>query len=88
MSQPNIGRPRNGRWAVRVSNGYFPDCSTADIPTLTQGQCTSIANQVPKNGTGADAKPRSALFVLTCPMRPGEREVRAFSVAMNCFSGA
>ena len=27
--QPNIGRLRNGKWAVLVPGGYFPDCAKA-----------------------------------------------------------
>lgn len=60
VSQPNIGRLDNGKWAVLVSNGYFPDCSKPDIPTIASS-CAAIAAQAP---TYANGHPYSALFVL------------------------
>jgi type IV pilus assembly protein PilY1 len=61
LSKPNIGRLSNGQWVVLVSNGYFPDCSTPDIPTADQAGCEAIAKQAPKDSSG---NPYSALFVL------------------------
>lgn len=61
VSQPNIGRLHDGKWAVLVSNGYFPDCSTADTPTNDSTNCKAIAAQAPKDASG---NPYSALFVL------------------------
>lgn len=61
VSKPNIGRLHNGKWAVLVSNGYFPDCTTPDTPTNDTTNCQAIAAQAPKDSTG---KPYSALFVL------------------------
>jgi len=61
VAQPNIGRLHNGKWAVLVSNGYFPDCGTPDTPTNDTTKCQAIAAQAPKDGSG---KPYSALFVL------------------------
>jgi type IV pilus assembly protein PilY1 len=60
ISQPNIGRLANGRWVVLVPNGYFPDCSTPDIPTATVDECKAIAAEAPTH----DGKPYSALFVV------------------------
>jgi len=61
VSQPNVGRLSNGKWVVLVPNGYFPDCTTPDIPTGTLAQCQAIAAQGPKDSAG---NPYSALFVL------------------------
>ncbi len=61
VSGPNIGRLSNGKWVVLVSNGYFPDCNTPDIPTATQAQCQAIAAQAPRDTSG---NPYSALFVM------------------------
>jgi type IV pilus assembly protein PilY1 len=61
LSRPNIGRLSNGKWVVLVSNGYFPDCSTPDIPTADQAGCEAIAAEAPKDSSG---NPYSALFVL------------------------
>jgi type IV pilus assembly protein PilY1 len=61
VSQPNISRLHNGKWAVLVPNGYFPDCSTPDTPTNDLTNCQAIAAQVPKDSSG---NPYSALFVL------------------------
>lgn len=66
VPQPYIGRLHNGKWAVLVSNGYFPDCSLPDVPTAepeqsTKPACNAIASQAPKDGAG---KSYSALFVL------------------------
>jgi type IV pilus assembly protein PilY1 len=60
VSQPNIARLANGKWVVLVPNGYFPDCTTPDIPTADQASCETIAAQVPL----ASGKPYSALFVI------------------------
>ncbi len=61
LSKPNIGRLRyNNKWAVLVPNGYFPDCTTPDMPTGTAAACQAIAAQAPMDG----GKPYSALFVL------------------------
>lgn len=64
VSQPNIGRLHNGKWAVLVPNGYFPDCSKGDTPTGDSGdvsKCATIAAQAPQYSNKA---PYSALFVL------------------------
>ena len=61
VSQPNIGRLHDGKWAVLVPNGYFPDCSKPDIPTANKTACSAIAAQAPKDASG---NPYSALFVL------------------------
>lgn len=62
LSQPNIGRLNyNDKWVVLVPNGYFPDCTTPDIPTATIAACQAIAAQAPGYAAGA---PYSALFVL------------------------
>jgi type IV pilus assembly protein PilY1 len=61
VSQPNIGRLHNGKWAVLVSNGYFPDCGTPDTPTNDSTNCKAIAAQAPTDASGI---PYSALFVL------------------------
>lgn len=63
VSKPNIGRLHNGKWAVLVSNGYFPDCTTPDTPTNDTTNCQAIAAQAPKDATNGN-KPYSALFVL------------------------
>jgi type IV pilus assembly protein PilY1 len=60
VSQPNIGRLANGEWVVLVANGYFPDCTTPDIPTANQASCQAVAAQVPMSS----GKPYSSLFVL------------------------
>jgi len=72
VSQPNIGRVAlknpttgdNGTWVVLVPNGYFPDCTTPDMPTADQASCEAIAAQAPKNTSDGSNKPYSALFVL------------------------
>lgn len=61
LSQPNIGRLADGKWVVIVPNGYFPDCTTPDIPTGTIPACQAIAAQAPKDSSG---NPYSALFVM------------------------
>ncbi len=50
--QPAIARLANGRWAVLVPGGYFPDCSQPDKPR----HCESSGETPPRNN--------SALFVL------------------------
>jgi len=62
VSQPNIGRIAYGnKWVVLVPNGYFPDCSKPDMPTVDKTSCLAIAAQAPKDASG---NPYSALFVL------------------------
>jgi type IV pilus assembly protein PilY1 len=61
VSQPNIGRLADGKWAVLVPNGYFPDCTATDTPTNDTTNCDTISAQAPKDSNG---KPYSALFVL------------------------
>ena len=62
VSQPNIGRVAYGnKWVVLVPNGYFPDCSKPDMPTVDKTSCQAIATQAPKDASG---NPYSALFVL------------------------
>ncbi|HET9875307.1 MAG TPA: PilC/PilY family type IV pilus protein, partial [Mycobacterium sp.] len=60
VSQPNIARLADGTWVVLVPNGYFPDCTTPDIPTADQASCQTVAAQVPLNS----GKPFSSLFVI------------------------
>ncbi len=50
--QPAIARLANGRWAVLVASGYFPDCSQPDKPL----QCEAAGEVAPNH--------YSALFVL------------------------
>jgi Tfp pilus tip-associated adhesin PilY1 len=50
--QPAIARLANGRWAVLVASGYFPDCSRPDKPL----HCASAVGTPPAN--------YSALFIL------------------------
>jgi Tfp pilus tip-associated adhesin PilY1 len=50
--QPAIARLANGRWAVLISSGYFPDCGQPDKPV----HCEETAAQAPSHD--------SALFVL------------------------
>jgi Tfp pilus tip-associated adhesin PilY1 len=50
--QPAIARLANGRWAVLIPGGYFPDCTQADKPV----HCEETAAQAPTQD--------SALFVL------------------------
>lgn len=65
ISQPNIARLANGTWVVLVPNGYFPDCSTSDIPTADVTSCQAMAAQAPQYNKGtATQTPYSALFVL------------------------
>lgn len=71
VSQPNIARLPNGTWVVLVPNGYFPDCSTPDVPTdpnlpaSNPNSCAAIAAQAPQYNKGtATQSPYSALFVL------------------------
>lgn len=61
LSQPNIGRLANGKWVVIVPNGYFPDCTTPDIPTGNIAACQAVAAQAPGYAAGT---PYSALFVM------------------------
>jgi type IV pilus assembly protein PilY1 len=49
--QPAIARLANGRWAVMVPSGYFPDCSKADRPIHCEETSSSPSH-------------RGALFVL------------------------
>jgi Tfp pilus tip-associated adhesin PilY1 len=51
-AQPAIARLANGRWAVLVASGYFPDCGKADRPW----HCTEAAGTAPRG--------YSALFVI------------------------
>ncbi len=51
FGQPNIGRLHNGKWAVLVPGGYFPDCSKSDKPV----NCTTLA---------AASNGYSSLFIL------------------------
>lgn len=52
FGQPNIGRLANGKWAVLIPAGYFPDCSQPDQPA----NCQTAGGTPPKGF--------SALFVL------------------------
>jgi Tfp pilus tip-associated adhesin PilY1 len=50
--QPAIARLANGRWAVLIPGGYFPDCNQPDKPA----HCEEMAAQAPTHS--------SVLFVL------------------------
>ena len=65
--QPAIARLANGRWAVLIPSGYFPDCSSSDKPS----HCEKAAAQAPANS--------SALFVLDAQTGEVIRELRTSS---------
>ncbi|QRN52220.1 pilus assembly protein [Dyella caseinilytica] len=65
--QPAIARLANGRWAVLVPSGYFPDCSEPDKPS----HCEKAAKQAQANS--------SALFVLDAQTGEVIRELRTAS---------
>jgi Tfp pilus tip-associated adhesin PilY1 len=72
--QPAIARLANGRWAVLMPSGYFPDCSQPDQPS----HCERAAAHAP-----ADS---SALFVLDAQTGEVIRELKTSS-AINGAAG-
>ncbi|WP_164931762.1 PilC/PilY family type IV pilus protein [Dyella sp. M7H15-1] len=62
--QPAMARLANGRWAVLIPSGYFPDCSKPDKPA----HCEEAATQAPAND--------SALFVLDAQTGEVIRELK------------
>ncbi|WP_077554812.1 PilC/PilY family type IV pilus protein [Rhodanobacter sp. B04] len=62
--QPNIGRLNNGKWAVLIPGGYFPDCSKAPF---TAANCATPA---------AAANAFSSLFVVDAQTGKLIREIK------------
>ena len=69
--QPNIGRLNNGKWAVLIPGGYFPDCSKAPF---TAANCISPA---------AAANTFSSLFVVDAQTGKLIREIKTSDSATS-----